>query len=206
MTPALRALLRGDLREAQRIATADDHIAILAATRSAKLARLLLDDQVGLSSSAVIAFAAAVAGDRVRALSRLTPDAFHGDDAQLACEAVIVLGERSLVSQALATVDYVQPREDLRPIATLRGELLLFADGIDELGRVDQLPHVDDAVRSVEEGLTLARSQAAVPFIADAARVLARALDARGSVGDRDRAVLLSAQAHELWHRCSVEL
>lgn len=191
MTPALRALLRGDLREAQRIATPADEIAILAATKSAKRASTLLD---AFTAPAQQAFAAALAGDRIRALSLLTPDAFHGDDAQLASEAVIVLRESGLFARALATVDHVSARDDLRPIATMRGELLLLTD------------RVVEAVVSIEEGLTLARSQGAVPFIADAATVLARALDARATPGDRDRAVTLSAEAHELWHRCSVEL
>lgn len=189
MTPAVRALLRGDLREAQRLATPADQVAIVAATKSAKLARTLVGD-----TAAVIAFAAAIAGDRVRATSLLTPDAFHGDDAQLACEAVAVIGDTNLVPQALTTVDRVLAREDLRPIPTLRGELYLLA------GRVE------DAILSVEEGLAVARDRGAVPYVADAATVLARALDARGEPGDRDRAVVLSAEAHELWHRCSVEL
>lgn len=191
MTSALRALLRGDLREAQRIATPADQIAILAATKSAKLAQTLLAQP---NTAAVVAFAAAIAGDRVHAMSFLTPDAFHGDDAQLACEAVVVLAERSLVPQALATSDHVLAREDLRPIATLRGELYLL-DG-----------RVDEAIRSIEAGLTLARTVGAVPYIADAATALARALDTRATPGDRQRAVLLSAEAHELWHRCSVAL
>lgn len=188
MTPALRALLQGDLREAQRLATSGDQIAILAATKSTRLAQTL--PRTG--SPAAIAFIAALANDHVRARSLLTPDAFVGDDAQLACETVLILGEVGLIADALAAD--LRPREDLRPIATLRGELCLGA------GRVDE------AVAYVEDGLTFARTRGAVPHIADAATVLARALDARAAAGDRDRAVLLSAEAHELWNHCSVVL
>lgn len=187
MTPALHALLRGDLREAQRTATAADQIAILAATKSSQLAQTLLAETTN-------AFVAALANDFEGAKLLLTPDAFHGDDAQLACEAVLVLGDASLVPQALAAVDGLPVRDDLRPIATLRGDLYLLA------GRVDE------AIRDIEEGLALARAQGAVPYVADAAAALARALDARAAPGDRDRAVVLAAEAQELWHRCSVAL
>jgi hypothetical protein len=190
MTPALRALLRGDLREAQRLATGIDQLAILAATKSARLAQTL--PRTG--SPAAIAFIAAHAGDLAHAKALLTPEVFRGDDGQLACEAVLILGEVSLVADALAATAQLPRRDDLRPVATLRSQLLLLA------GRIDE------AVESVEEGLTLARASGAVPHIADAATVLARALDVRGGPGDRDRAVMLSAEAHELWHRCSVVL
>jgi hypothetical protein len=197
MTPAVRALLQGDLREAQRLATTpDDHLAILAATKSTRLAHALdLMQALELTASpAVMAFVAAHAKDHTRAKTLLTADAFHGDHAQLACEAVLILGEPTLVADALAVAEHLPARDDLRPVPTLRGELCLVA------GRIDE------AVRYVEEGLTLARTRNAVPHIADAATVLARALDARGEPGDRDRAVMLSAEAHELWHRCSVVL
>jgi hypothetical protein len=190
---ATRALLRGDLAEADRHAAGNAlaQACLVAATHSRVRARAALPFMAS-AEPGVVAFVEAVAGDIDAARAKLNLD---GNDvsAQFAVEAVLVLHETALVPTATRVMQTALTRHPmLRPVASVLGELALL-DG-----------RADDAIGQLEEGLATSRSIDAVPHVANAANLLARALDARGGPGDRDRAVVLAAEAQELWHRCSI--
>ncbi|MBA2540843.1 MAG: AAA family ATPase, partial [Deltaproteobacteria bacterium] len=185
-------------------------LSVVVAQRSPELAAELIDDarvaaqRVGSIAKGVLALALSIAGQRDEARATLTPDVFEHPIVltQFAAEAVAMLEHRELLPVAcerMLTATRLHPLAQgptgsliIRPTAMTAGELLLLLD------------RVPEAIDYLERGLALARAIESPPFIASGAAALARALERRAGVGDRERARELAAEAVRIEERLGI--
>jgi hypothetical protein len=111
----------------------------------------------------------------------------------------IIQGDLRQADRQLATVEAFAHDDELDEVALA---MTLARRGAARL----RLDHVDEAIDVLERGLALARALDIPACIAVVALLLARALDVRARPGDRERAVVLAAEAQQLTAQCTLEL